>query len=153
MFCRNCGREVSEQAFACPGCGCLVGNVSQKMKKEDVEGTEKKSMVFKLFLILSVSFMALALAFSIGSIVFGDIDAYVYKSGYYSDYNVRVSWYTGSLAVPAFITGACGLGFGITSFVLGLKEKSEATKMLSIINFIFSIAIFVVSFFAFGFFV
>ena len=25
MFCKNCGKEINDQAVVCPGCGCATG--------------------------------------------------------------------------------------------------------------------------------
>jgi hypothetical protein len=140
MFCRICGKELNEQAFACPGCGCLVGAAPKKPKKT-TEKRENKGGLFKLFLILSVSLVALSLMFSFGAVVFPELILDIYT------YSAEAYLYTGILAVPAILTGVCGLGFSITAFVMGLKQQDSALKMLAISNFIFSIAVYVVSIF------
>jgi hypothetical protein len=143
MFCRICGKELNEQAFACPGCGCLVGAAPKKPKKT-TEKRENKGGLFKLFLILSVSCLAISLLFTIGSVIFAEPSVW---SGYYS---TNVYMRTGVLAIPAFATGVCGLGFGVTTFILGLKQKDASLKMMAIVNFIFSVTIFVAGVLAFS---
>ena len=142
MFCRNCGKEVGEQAFACPGCGCLVGGAPKKIKNLTTD--ESKNTPLKLFLILSVSCLAISLLFTIGSVIFAEPSVW---SGYYS---TSVYMRTGVLAIPAFATGVCGLGFGVTTFILGLKQKDASLKMMAIVNFIFSVTIFVAGVLAFS---
>ena len=147
MFCKICGKELNEHAFACPNCGCLVNEGATKPVKVKAE-TSEKSTSFKVFLILSVSFVALSLLFSIGSIVFSYPFVYYYNSSYTS-YSYGYL-FTNGLAIPAFVAGICALGFGITAFVLGLKQQNDSMKMISVVNFIFAIAVCIIAVLAFG---
>ena len=35
MFCWNCGKEISENAYVCPHCGALIGNKKAQVKTDD----------------------------------------------------------------------------------------------------------------------
>ena len=52
MFCRNCGKEVDDNAYVCTGCGCLV-NDGKVRRKEAVEGQNKKGKIAKILLLVS----------------------------------------------------------------------------------------------------
>ena len=144
MFCRICGKEVSEQAFACPNCGCLVNGGQEKKKDKLVCKGEKNNKLLKTFLIISFSLVALSLLLSLASAFFAVLKV---RNG---SYNFSASIHTAKVAIPAFVMGILALGSGITAFVMGLQQKDEALKMFSIISFIFSVMIFVTSFLAFG---
>lgn len=133
MFCRNCGKELPENAYVCIGCGCLAERKStQPTKKIEIENvTENKSkdgLLFRIFLMVSFTSACLAI---------------------------------GTLT----ITGVCGLlgiilpymfafvsvGFGIFVLILGLRQK-EPLKLISILNFIFSVSMVITTFIPFAYF-
>ncbi|MBR2614587.1 MAG: hypothetical protein IKC71_03195 [Clostridia bacterium] len=148
MFCRICGNEVNEQAVVCPKCGCAIDdafakkkvkekNDDERNKIEDVDtefkDTSKACIAFNY---VSVGLICLTLMFGILSIAYGWIDAHFvngYSYAYYYPYF--------GLALTAFISSLVMLGFSITSFVLGFKNKSK--RNISDILFIVSIFIFI----------
>ena len=50
MYCRNCGKEISDQAYVCPNCGVLVQNTnSQKRIDEEADNGSKVGWGFLSF--------------------------------------------------------------------------------------------------------
>ena len=47
MFCKNCGKEIADEAVFCPGCGCAI-----EVKKEENGGKDGLAVAAKIFLIL-----------------------------------------------------------------------------------------------------
>lgn len=148
MFCKICGKELNEHAFACPNCGCLVNEGVYKKKKSELAGTNgSNDKLLKTFLIIAFSCSMASLLFAMASVIYPYLSVELY-SGYYT-YTVSY-WRTGSTAIPAFIFGIFALGTGITSFVLGLKKKDNVLQMISIINFILCIFVYIIACLAFG---
>ena len=44
MYCRNCGKEISDQAYVCPNCGVLVQSTTNSQKQR-VEESDNESKV------------------------------------------------------------------------------------------------------------
>ena len=100
MYCRNCGKEIDENAFICVHCGSLVngGRVKTFRRNSNVIG------------IASIIAGILALALSL-SCFFKDISSV----GMYTNFYERFNYAIGFILIP-FI-------FMIVSLVLSLKRK------------------------------
>ena len=131
MFCEICGKEVDENAVACPNCGCLVkGQLEAEQKTPQTDITEKMKKMFSLFFVLTVGTVGLSLVFSDVLPIFNNINRF-------QGYVEYMRWLTYVAYLPAFIMGLCGLGFGITAFVYGCKYKG-GMKLASIFLFVVS---------------
>lgn len=150
MFCRNCGKELCEQAYVCPDCGCLVSNVTKAKEETSViarvrDEMEKKSLL-KIFLMISFAFLCAALMFAFFAVVdLGmDINVDAHYSYSYKDIYAYAYGYTflrTEYVIPACILTLLALGTGIVSFVFGLKEETkESMKLISIFNFMLCVA-------------
>ena len=120
MFCSNCGKEVSENAYVCPECGFLLSK-KQKLQLEKLKETRNK--VFNILLIISFAFTCLVQILpQIQSLVF-------IKHGYQDcNYDFQVASY-----IFAFFASVAS----IVNFVLSFKIENGALRMLSILNFIY----------------
>lgn len=50
MFCSKCGKEISDEAVICPGCGCPVKPMASSVEKQQTNGsTVIKTSMGKLF--------------------------------------------------------------------------------------------------------
>ncbi|MBQ7949247.1 MAG: hypothetical protein IJ284_05740 [Clostridia bacterium] len=120
MFCKNCGKELCEQAYVCPDCGCLVGNVAKAREKTSIiQNENEKNGLLKIFLMISFACLCVAFMF-----------AFFWMDAWEDAYVILTS----SLSFLA-------LGAGIISFVFGLrKETQESMKLISIFNFMACVA-------------
>ena len=105
MYCRNCGKEIDENAFICVHCGSLVngGRVKTFRRHSNAIG------------IASIIAGILALALSL-SCFFKDISSV----GMYTNFYERFNYAIGFILIP-FI-------FMIVSLVLSLKKKNNKTS-------------------------
>ncbi len=146
MFCKNCGNELSDNAYVCPKCGCLAGETSEAKPVAVVENEsndkDKKQLLVRVFLILTIGFIFSALTCSILAVAAMDI----YVTDYYVELYTNSAW-----TVIAFVDGLLALGFGIATFVLGLKRADKLLKMMSIICFVLSIITQATTFLMLGF--
>ena len=144
MYCKICGKELNEHAFACPNCGCLVNEDVYKKKKSEIAGTNgDDDKVLKILLIVACSCSMVSLLFAIASVIYPYLSVDLYTDEYRT-YIVSY-WRTSSIAILAFIFGIFALGAGITSFVLGLKKKDNVLQMVSIINLILCVFVYIVA--------
>ena len=65
MYCTKCGREISEEAIFCPGCGQRVGEKEETKEAKEQEKTEFSLNEQKEKDILSISFLAGAIIITI----------------------------------------------------------------------------------------
>ena len=138
MFCRHCGKELLDEAVLCPNCGKMVKKASFSTQKNafgqvnqtsEQEKSEKRKTVFsKTFGVTATVFIWLSLAMTLSGIM-----EYVYS--YQMGYSSPIT----EFHVSAVFMGLIALGFGITSFVFGIKQKNYAVKYISTIVFIASI--------------
>ena len=149
MFCRNCGKELCEKAFVCTECGCLVETQPQKINAETKVGggvTVHYMRKLKTFLILSAVFLAVALVSVVGVLCTAHIhsETHINANGGYS---TKMSFYFESAWMAVnFYAGLFALGMGIPAFVMGHKKKvGEASRLITIVNFIFCIAMMLVA--------
>lgn len=147
MFCKNCGNELSDNAYVCPKCGCLANEETSETKPATVvqnenEDKDKKQLLVRVFLILTIGFIFAALTSDILAVAAMDI----YITDYYVELYTNSAW-----TVIAFVDGLLALGFGIATFVLGLKRADKLLKMMSIICFVLSIITQVTTFLMFAF--
>ena len=149
MFCKNCGKEVADNAYVFTNCGCLVQENVETNKTQSViletnqkQPSKKVTLLLKLFLILSISFAMLGLACYAIAVAdpYGSLHTYTYSYSLYIHPNSE--WCT--LAVLCSI---CHLGLAVPSFIFGIKEKKEqGLKLISILNFVGSIIMFITVF-------
>ena len=159
MFCRNCGKELSEQAFACPSCGCLARELpyeqpkaeteeelalkkaqAEKEAAERIQNAEKKT---RLFSVLAFVFLCVSAFF-----VFAQISEYLlplYGEVSYYEYDTSASAF-------AMLFSWAALAMGILSFVFStrLKEKNPAMRTIACFVFIAGIVGFFIPIFFIG---
>ncbi len=153
MFCRYCGKEILDEAVLCPHCGVMVKNVDfsalqaqakvqqpqalqgqTEVKKVDNACTDelKTTRLTRIFGIISAVFIGLSLA-----IVLSGLFSYLYYYEGYFDPEYNTELYDATAA--ALLFGFVALGTGITTFVLGLKQKNVGVRYVSTVIFIASI--------------
>jgi hypothetical protein len=153
MFCRYCGKEILDEAVLCPHCGVMVKNVDfsalqgqakvqqpqalqeqTEVKKVDNACTDelKTTSLTRIFGIISTVFIGLSLA-----IVLSGLFSYLYYFEGYSSSQYNTELYDATAA--ALLFGFVALGTGITTFVLGLKQKNVGVRYVSTVIFIASI--------------
>ena len=153
MFCRYCGKEILDEAVLCPHCGVMVKNVDfsalqaqakvqqpqalqgqTEVKKMDNACTDelKTTRLTRIFGIISAVFIGLSLA-----IVLSGLFSYLYYFEGYSSSQYNTELYDATAA--ALLFGFVALGTGITTFVLGLKQKNVGVRYVSTVIFIASI--------------
>ena len=155
MFCRYCGKEILDEAVLCPHCGVMVKNVDfsalqgqvqakvqqpqalqgqTEVKKVDNACTDelKTTRLTRIFGIISTVFIGLSLA-----IVLSGLFSYLYYYEGYFDPEYNTELYDATAA--AFLFGFVALGTGITTFILGLKQKNVGVRYVSTVIFIASI--------------
>lgn len=114
MFCKNCGKQLADNAFACPECGCMVA-------QKNAQATEKPTPAKKTnagFFISLFSIIALA----VWGITMGQLP---YELGIaYSDVHLILSIVSAGCATTAFIF----------SF---FEKENKALKLIGILVFIF----------------
>ena len=147
MFCKNCGNELSDNAYVCTKCGCLVNEENSETQSTTItesgnKNNDKKSLLVRIFLIITIGFIFAALTCDLLAVAAMDI----YVTDYYIDLYINSTW-----AAMAFIDGLLALGFGIATFVLGVKNTDKILKMMSIICFVVSIIMQVTTFLMIGF--
>ena len=110
MYCKNCGKELSEEAIMCPDCGTPTGNKSN-MRKSAQGGTQ-----------VPLSFIALFLGcFSfVTGIIFGAF-FYVYTAASLLFYVI------GATSILPALTTIC---LGITALT---RETESHSRILTII--------------------
>lgn len=127
MFCRNCGKELCDDAFVCPSCGCLAKDLpktqgvavktASSTKETDTslenrKGGKAKTATFILCIV------ALGLDFFAG-----------------------VAWYLGGFF---WILLGLQVLVSIAGFILGMIQKQEKLlRLASILIFIYAISTFV----------
>lgn len=117
MFCKNCGKELADNAFACPNCGCLAA----PLKEQKVENNTKKT---------NTSFFVSL--FSILAVVFANLMTFI-------SWFIPLDYY-GLNTLFSFLA----LGCAITAFVFGiLEKKSQSLKLISTLIFIACLANFI----------
>lgn len=161
MFCRYCGKEILDQAVLCPHCGMMVKKVDfsalQQPQPQAIEQPQigwqqvqpqmqalpneadkkaaeelKTTRLARVFGIIAAVFIGLSLA-----ILLSGICSYLYYFEGYSSSQYNTELYDSVAA--ALLFGFIALGAGITTFVLGLKQKNVGVRYLSTILFIGSI--------------
>ena len=53
MFCKNCGKEINDNAVICPKCGVPTNNFKGLKKHGGAHANEGMSLAIKIFLIIS----------------------------------------------------------------------------------------------------
>lgn len=151
MFCKNCGKEISNEAAICVNCGVWVnGNAPKKEVVE--EKVEKAAKLSKLFGIISFSLIALTTVLIFAGIAFAyvDVDVHLSYGSYYNYYAygyAYLEWEYVSV-ICAVVFSWMALGLGVTSFIFGLKtKKCLGVRYLSTLVFIMSIVTYIVPIF------
>lgn len=162
MFCRYCGKEILDEAVLCPHCGVMVKDVdfsalqgqAQAKTQQPQVGVQaqvvlqpqaevekadnackdelKTTRLTRIFGIISAVFSGLSLAVLISALF-----SYLYYYGGYSSSQYGTELYDDVAA--ALLFGFVALGTGITTFILGLKQKNVAVRYISTIIFIASV--------------
>ena len=124
MFCKNCGKQLADNAFACPECGTLVNPETQKQSSAQV----KKKKCNTAFLISLFSIFAWL----------GVCDVSFYLM--YLIAHIRPSISTVDYYKWRMIFSILSFGCGITAFVFGCIEKeNKALKLISVLVLISSL--------------
>ncbi len=136
MFCKNCGKELCEQAFVCPDCGCLTNNLPEKSvsKAENNSKPMDKKGAVKLLTVISFGCFCLALFFA-----FLALSDPTIKLRSTSSYQYISIYFWEGYVIPGLILSLGALGTGLTAFILGWQKGTEDTvKFWSLLNFILS---------------
>jgi heme/copper-type cytochrome/quinol oxidase subunit 3 len=135
MFCTNCGKEVADNAFACPACGCLLHNEQTVKRKESQTDKEKREKLIHVFLLVSFGCFCGCLFFFLNAL----LSPYVEINSIGSRVYANIS-YDSSLAGPSLVCYFPFLGFAITAFVMALRQQENKTlKTLCILNFMLAV--------------
>ena len=134
MFCTNCGKEVADNAFACPACGCLLHQEQTVKRKSAQTDKEKREKLIHVFLLVSFGCFCGCLFFFLNALLSPYVEIY-------SNYRVYANiYYDASLAGPSLACYFPFLGFAITAFVMALRQKENKTlKTLCILNFMLAV--------------
>lgn len=134
MYCKKCGKELLDEAVVCTGCGTWVKESTEKQSTP--KGVGKNAKLAKLFGVIAFSLIMATWFFVFVGIA--DISLNT------TSYRYNGPWTSGSFSA-ALVFGLCGLGFGITSFVFGLKEKENiAVKYVSNLIFVTSVVTYLI---------
>ncbi len=126
MFCKNCGKQLADNAFACPECGTLVNPENQKQVPTQVKKKKcNTSFLISLFSIFAWLGVCDILFYLIYLIMLTPIRPSISTVDYYK-------W--------RMIFSILSFGCGITAFVFGCMEKeNKALKLISVLIFISSL--------------
>jgi hypothetical protein len=134
MYCHKCGKELSNDAYVCTGCGCIVGTTKDVSKNTSKPSDDKIIGVSGLLRIITYAFIAIFII-SIGSGIF-NLGIYRYKDIYY------VYMSEGSV-IGSFLSSVCVIITSTISLIFSLKNKDK-NLLKCIIELIIGIAIFIV---------
>ena len=116
MYCKNCGKEVNDNAKVCPECGVLLERL------RSFESTD-------IFLIISFGLICLR------NLFFGLL---------YSELGLEdVFEISFSLISLMFVIAACI--FSIICFARSFREKKKSLKLITILNFIYVQSVFLIT--------
>lgn len=141
MFCKNCGKELCEQAFVCPDCGCLTNNTTEKSTPATGKANDPidKKGVLKILTMISFGCFCLAFIFAFIALT----DPHIKAGGLsYQTYVYAYVYFYAIYVIPTFVLGLCSFGTGLTGFIMGLKKEiDDTTKLMCVFNFMLSVAI------------
>ena len=152
MYCRFCGKELVNEAFACPSCGGLV----HPLPKENIQPaqTERKEKVERLSHIFSKIGMILNIvAFGVCLLSLTCFFGFAYVKGW-ETVEEGIAWMLLWLYawMASVSVGATACEFATAGFILGLIQKhNEKVKKRAICTFIASIIITLTAMFGFFF--
>lgn len=122
MYCKNCGKEISSEAFMCPNCGTPVEGVALKKQSVRKMGTESKATGLSV-----AAFILAAVAFVTG-IVFG---AFFFE---FSDSALLLYVLPATTVLPALAS----LTIGAYLLSAARSELTYSAKAFSIVSIVFS---------------
>ena len=64
MYCKTCGKEIKDNAFVCPYCGCLVGTTENDIQ-DAIPKTKNYENLVKIFGILGLTFSIISIFISL----------------------------------------------------------------------------------------
>ena len=132
MYCPKCGKEISEEAYVCIGCGCVVGQPRYKQEKivEDLDLNSK----IKTFASIALWVFYACLAFAILFFCTGVSDLYVSS---YAD----ATWFYSEYAVGLLISSIFAYIVSILALILGIKSKDYSIRNSCVICFVIANAV------------
>lgn len=134
MYCYKCGKEISDEAYVCTGCGCIVGTTKSGVKANTGAIEEKNIDISGIIRAITYVFIAI-FVISIGSGIF-NLNIYGYKDVYYAYMS------EGSI-IWAFLSSVCVFINSIIALIFSLKNKDK-NLLNCIIELIIGLAIFIV---------
>lgn len=150
MYCRFCGKQVADEAYLCPSCGCLIKPLPQTEvdfaakavelpAKEGPSNAQKKlHKLSKIFTKVGIILNAIAFGFLVLGLIFFAVAAYGLSTynelgGYYASSS---EYYYGAIAeAQELLVGSC----------MGLYYCAMCTMSVSAISIELSTAGFVLS--------
>ena len=151
MFCKKCGKELSEQALVCLKCGTPTINYKGSEKKSSNNVTKEKAFnLYVLFKYITAITMCLSLLFLLWSIcspeygVWEDLyldanklTSYYGKIMVYGD--ITIYWFPNyALSIVFLVLASLSFILSIVTFVKGFakenKERRFATDMMFIVS-------------------
>lgn len=121
MYCRYCGKQISDEAIMCPDCGTPTQNMEKTTAAKEVKPQEVEAPVTSASQLSVVGFV-LALISFVSSMIFG---SYLFAEAYANGYIIGC----GSI-MPAF----AGLSIGIYR----VKLERGGKKAFAIISIVLS---------------
>ena len=135
MFCKNCGKEVADNAYVCTNCGCLVdeSNQNKKLKNTSTNKNKTINILLKISLYCSFALSGLFIMFAIMGIF-----EFQNSSRSFGETPNKVCF------ILMGLFGILNLMVSIFSLFLGLMEKKEVyLKYICIAFFIIALLLIV----------
>ena len=125
MYCRHCGKELSDEAFMCPNCGTPTGTEPPKKKVQNEESESSAGGVNTTALSV-VTFIISMFAFVTG-VIYGAL-FYVYTP--------LVTLFI--ISVTSILPALAGLVIGAYLLVSGRDKLSDKAKTYAIVSIVLS---------------
>lgn len=149
MFCKNCGKELADEAIMCPDCGTPTSQSHTKRPVTAEVDVENRSPLSVIALVLSILALVCCIAFvwvtltsdSIDMRFYGSLSTSSYSSGIdisggqYS-YDLPIMLLNLAMAVMTVLTALGGLISGLAALYHSMKSKSNGEKAFAITSII-----------------
>ncbi len=122
-FCRNCGAEVSDEAFVCTKCGSLINTGKKKVANASLEGASfHNSATFWLLFVAGIFFVISVMVFNMS---LSHISVYTDSSGSHWHYGFGyLDYFYSNLS---FIASCIVLVLCVISYATSFKLVKDGT--------------------------
>lgn len=131
-YCSKCGKELSDEAEICMGCGCMVQSTFQRQGrvkasiKMDKETVKKLVVILNFVFTITVAFCVFSLLLSVCNASVSSYSSYYYRSSYFAVDKAGAIW--------AFLFSFATLGLSVTSLVFNSVKKMGRDDFFSSIS-------------------